>query len=30
MKNCCLDLRKHAAKIINVKKKEMIRLTKEE
>ena len=29
MKNCCLDLRKHAAKIINHKKKEMIPLTKE-
>ena len=30
MKNFCLDLREHAAKIINYEKKEMIPLTKEE
>ena len=30
MKNFCLDLKEHAAKIINYKKKEMIPLTKEE
>ena len=30
MKNFCLDLREHAANIINYEKKEMIRLTKEE
>ena len=30
MKNIYLDLREHAAKIINYKKKEMILLTKEE
>ena len=30
MKNCFLDLREHAAKIINYEKKEMIPLTKEE
>ena len=29
MKNCCLDLREHATKIINYEKKEMIPLTKE-
>ena len=28
MKNCCLDLREHATKIINYEKKEMIPLTK--
>ena len=30
MKNVCLDLRQHAAKIINCEKKEMIPLTKKE
>ena len=30
MKNFCLDLKEHAAKIINYEKKEMISLTKEE
>ena len=30
MKNFCLDLREHAAKIINYEKKKMIPLTKEE
>ena len=30
MKNFCLDLKKHATKIINYEKKEMIPLTKEE
>ena len=30
MKNFCLDLREHAAKIINYEKKEMIPLTKKE
>ena len=30
MKNFCVDLRKHATKIINYEKKKMIRLTKEE
>ena len=30
MKNFCLGLREHAAKIINYKKKEMIPLTKKE
>ena len=30
MKNFCLDLRKHATKMINYEKKEMIPLTKEE
>ena len=30
MKNFCLDLRKHATKIINYGKKEMIPLTKQE
>ena len=30
MKNFCLDLREHAAKIINYEKKEMIPLTKDE
>ena len=29
MKNFCLDLREHATKIINYKKKEMIPLTKD-
>ena len=28
MKNFCLDLREHAAKIVNYEKKEMIPLTK--
>ena len=28
MKNCCLELREHATKIINYEKKEMIPLTK--
>ena len=30
MKNSCVDLRKHATKIINYEKKRMIRLTKKE
>ena len=30
MKNFCLDLQEHAAKIINYEKKEMILLTKKE
>ena len=30
MKNFCLDLRKHATKIIDCEKKEMIPLTKKE
>ena len=30
MKNFCLDLKKHATKIINYEKKEMIPLTKKE
>ena len=30
MKNFCLDLKKHATKIINYEKKEMILLTKKE
>ena len=30
MRNFCLDLREHAAKIINYEKKEMIPLTKKE
>ena len=30
MKNFCLDLKKHATKIINYEKKDMIPLTKEE
>ena len=30
MKNFCLELREHARKIINYKKKEMIPLTKED
>ena len=30
MKNFCLDLKEHATKIVNYKKKEMIPLTKEE
>ena len=30
MKNVCLDLKKHATKIINYEKKEMIPLTKKE
>ena len=30
MKNFCLDLREHAAKIINYERKEMIPLTKRE
>ena len=30
MKYFCLDLREHATKIINIEKKEMIPLTKEE
>ena len=30
MKNFCLDLREHATKIINLEKKEIIPLTKEE
>ena len=30
MKNFCLDLREHAAKIVNYEKKEMIPLTKKE
>ena len=30
MKNVCLDLREHTAKIINYEKKEMIPLTKNE
>ena len=30
MKNCCLDLREHATKIINYEKKEIIPLTKKE
>ena len=29
MKNFCLDLRKHATKIINYEKKEMMPVTKE-
>ena len=30
MKNFCLDLKKHATKIINYEKKEMMLLTKDE
>ena len=30
MKNCCLDLRQHAIKVINYERKEMIPLTNEE